>query len=849
MENERKKYLQNIIDKTIDNDGGLLHSAVLKITKQCSDLKDLYEVFEEIIEKSLFVASREFVLLKNETVDNESYIIILKNIAQNLFLPKIEEYMTMGKNKLRDAVFAGYAIFQYAEWYTNLGNQDKAKNILYQVVQMCYYDKELSCFCKDIIIFLLNITKKYSDYNNSKCLKVIDINDSDFELLIKEKYDDIMSLLVFYYENNQFASFLELYNRLMLYPKTFMLYKNSIYDYIGVSKDVFLDKLFELKSPCSLQLYLIIKCEKEGLNLSNVLEVINLKTTFSLYSVVCVCFKYIDDEGDISNNVAEILQYIKSGLKKEELIYKTYDNFNDATFDKGILYRYTIKIFKILCKNQKDVSAFISLISYFNAFLNSDVSFDFNKLKEETLISADWKREYEYILQQYKNPSQVVYIVMNSYLRFFVDIVDFYNRFSEYLENYWFHGQINNKGELNLYQSTLNKDFDDKKYIFHINAKGYEGKINIAFKIWYVENSNIYIGDSFSFPRKYSEVNSKKLIALLFKEKLVEAVYLLKQMKYDNLYSKNKYIYIDNLDVSSDSLHDLFTNLINKYKLEYKYELEYIYMNSFLKTVISPEAVYEILDGETKFLGNINYENNMDNTSEYFYVTPNFYNPNRYNYRIKKTELSLEILKYIQNQMEYFGNSQKNIYFRSVRVSFHLFRGLNGFDINSLRIVLDRIVIEEIDDLLSVLYYSVFKRNQKGIYWSTLVYFDIYKTEYYNGCLCLSDRNRKLFKLYTEFLYKELVLFNRFDTYISWVFKQGEYNFLNPFVSLNNGLFELTTGFEDNLICFIKDDKNFVRLIEELKDCPIAFQKMIFEITYMHFIYVTFEEYEMILGR
>lgn len=850
MNQERRDRLQKIIDKSLYYNGELLHKAVLKITHNLTELEDIDEIFRLCIKTNLFISAREYILLKDYIHNNKELIdseinIHLDLLTENVIKPALDEKYWNNIDDPCDIVLMFFAINEKEKCINYLWNNFKAKKILYSLIQLCYYDKDLSGLYEEVIFFFLDGLKQCNDdYINSQCITVIDLNDNDLQHLLENGFANLLKLTKYYYENNMFYALLELINRIKPFRDIFCEYCKEIYRYLGISKEVFLEKLLKNGLASALETYIIMKFPESFPELSDMMNIINLNTSSSVYCLIYMTLEYLESQGDFDNKSKKILIYINNGLKNGSLKYNSYQHYSDKGIDRGKLFRLTVKIFQHLCRNKKDVYLFINLIACYNSFYNGDVSFDFGKLNEELVKTADWVDEYEYICFNYDR-YKAIYVIMNSYLHFFVDIPDLVKRYQKNFQNYWFYGFMTNMGYVKPFQAKLNRNYYNNKFVLLYDKSAYknlEESVNVRYKISGVSGRTINIEQIQNMQLEYTKKNCYTLARLLYNESISDAYNLLFEMKKDNLFSKDRYTYDSKKEFKE--LVCCFKNLVKNHAQEYKHELNYIYMNSFLKTLIEPKDVVDILDEENVFLGNIMMKNNSI-FSDRYYITPNFFNPYKTKYKILKESIDRELAEFIDDQITFFmENEGKCQGIQSVRVDFHLPLDQDTLFINNMHFHCCNRTITNMYDLLLIYYSGIYKTKREGISYQCIKkYFNVYKRKYYEQDMDLNEETNKLFDLYLDILLKELKRFNRYNCYTDWFSSPGKYN-MNPFVMLQVELFEKINGFTPDLIEYILNNKIFKNITIEFFDVPYDMRKKIYSMTIIKYLMNSFEEFD-----
>ncbi|MBP3621558.1 MAG: hypothetical protein J6J16_07350 [Lachnospiraceae bacterium] len=825
-----------------------LHLFIRDITLNFTDFDAVLIVLRFVIKSNLFLGCKEYIKIKNVYAlwgDENKTILKEKifDIADNTIRTKIDESLKSNEfNKVCDAIIALYTIGEFdgcKDFF--LKNQNVGKYI-YKVVHECEFDSFLAEYVYDVILFVFSASKELDDYYSGKCIRAIKLNNQSIGLFWSKKKEHILELLKWYFEKEKYISLHALIK--ILEGATVIdgpdMYKT--YEYLDVSKEEFLEKTFSNATVRALDFYFIAKYKQEIPSLDELKHILELNSSSSVFCVVHQCLLKIREVGGIDANIEEILTFIKNKIKAGELYFDATDEYIDGGIVNGILDYNIQDVFQMLCKKEGDVKSFLWMVSYFNCFQNGNLRLNYTKIRVDKVRKSDWKQEYNYICKRYDKKSDIIYIVMNTYLRFFVNLEELLINYLDNLREFWFLGQITTRGDINFLRAS--KDYElDKKYTIKIYESQNDIKEKpeemreVRFRIASVDfNSNIiYAKDIETIPEAFSEHIYNKIHALLLSGDILSAYYYLKSFEKTghNLYSHNEYVKIIR---RTSKNHSVICDVFKYCDEEYRKYLQYIYLNSDVRGFVPIENVYECFEIGTSFLGNINLKDNLYfEKSDCYFISPNFWNPSRKLFWIKKENLSKEFACFINGQLK-----DKH----DIRVIFY-----PKPSEKDLSLELDKVNLhckEEVLDLPSaakLFYTKIYKGNTEGNKKNIIMnYIRTYNKCVENEVIEYSDEWIKFFEIYLMYLYSEI--FNTYCNYSQnirkWIWfdnrlNKTSYNKNNYFFILQNELLDRLRVSEE-LKHFIQSDINYIKIMDALKAFeeirPIVYDMTIFNLLF-----------------
>ena len=506
-----------------NNNGNLLHSYLKKQTKEFSDVTELIPIMEVVFETSLFVGCRELLrlkdLVKSSQINNaEKLEIALSKVENEILKERILVCLeSQDAVLLCEAILGYYVLGSVQDCSTYLMVFTSPARYIYKSVEMCLRDEQLVAYVYDFVLFLLNATKDLDDFARTKCIRAIPFQKYDAEEFWKKRQEEICKLAKWYYEHEQYSSLSSLMRIFEIHSEGELKFKAFVYEFLGVSKEEFLKKTFENRTARALDFYFLVKYGKEIPSVEEVKHILALNTPSSIYCVVIRCLKNIRKSHTICENVRNVLSFIKDEMKQRKLSFDYEDERLDGGIENAVLKTNIEKRFQDLCSYEQDVKEFLELLEPFNAFANDDLRLDYNIVKDKVVKNADWESEYAYVCEKYaNNPIDVMYVVMNSYLRFFVDVKELYDNYKSELKKWWFPGYITNKGNITLFQSRYNPNYAEKEYsVVEHGNDDFKGKVgpeelkHVRFKIKVVsiceDKMSIEIDDLQSIAEKFKK--------------------------------------------------------------------------------------------------------------------------------------------------------------------------------------------------------------------------------------------------------------------------------------------------------------------------------------------------------
>jgi hypothetical protein len=873
MDRDTTNLLRNLINKSSrDNNGQLIHKYISKQTDKLNDLSTLVEVFELVADVSLFACCREFIILKSIVDENESLMSSLAeqldeishNIIDKIAQKAIESQNMETKN---EALLAFYCSNNENACRSFLEKCGSPQRFFFCVFGMCFQDKDLSRELFDIILFMINAVKCFEDNDINRCIRSIKLNPENAAEFLDNKYNDLCLLAKFFHHEKKYMALDAMLRMLETGSSQDMCWRRKAYEFIGIDEAEFLSVTYDCGSAKALNFYFITKFGDVFPKFEDVEHILNLKTTSSVYCVVLNALKRIYKCGCMDENIKNLFSTLKSKLLNGELTYNVIDEIEDSGIETDRINYYCVKIFQMLCKNEEDVSEFLYCISYFNIFSNGELRLDYRYTKMSEIRYADWKAEYKYISKRYNSETKTIaYIVANSYLRFYIDLFDLYKKCPGELANFWFPGYILNNGKITLFEETVNSDLkkdsykvvkDDeqfnKKYKpeeiqparFKISAINYEKRIISVKPIETLSNSITNL--------IYMTVHK-----LLSKEDIKQAYLFIKSFEKTgrNLYSYDRFIAVGKyLEERIDDAITLFEKQIEQTDM-----IRYIYLNSFLRGNLPIEKMFCFFDNNEYLLGNINLEDNPEySNAEYYYVRPNYYNPNGFVFKIKRNIISEALDMYIQGQLKWFSGKEDNKQDggnsnSSVRICFRSLWDSDGvekgeIELNSMYLHCCETKIDSLANAFQICYKKIYKPYRKGITSNTLKrYIACYKDILIKNQKWDDNEWKEFVHLYLYILHVDLTgVIDDYSKADRWLYKdksgRSSYNFLNPFVLTFDELF-VTDIMQDNdeMIKTIKDDAYFSVVCQDLKSCKVM-REHVYEKTIMNYLFQSLDDF------
>ena len=862
---KNKEIFANLIIKSsTENNGDLIHKYIKKITNNFSIYDSLEEVLDYVFEINFFVGCREYIRLKDisndDSFDNGNVLLdILESISKEKIKYKINECLN-NKNKKKNAegLLGLYAINDLDSSSKFFLNGNKRHLYVEYLENLFFYDLDLQSHTYDIICFVLNSIKELNDFSASNCIHAIRLNPDTLKNLMKYKYNEICALSKWFYQRDMYLSLYELMRSFERFESNNIRSKSRVYEFIGVDKKEFLEKTFANMTVKSLDLHFSVKYSEEFPELEDVKYIINCGKTQAVFCILLKCLHNILKEGIVTKKVKDILFYIKRGLKNKTLTYDLFYSYKDDGMRLGQIDENILMCFQKLCSNEQDVLDFVSLVSFFNVYGNQELRIDYNISQSRLTKNADWEKEYTYICNKYSSAKDIGYLVMNTYLRFFVDPFDLYNKCGGLISNYWFAGYLTNTGMIRLVQEKNNSQLHNYRIVVNgwkYLKKSPEEVQNIRFKIERIDNLNriIYIGDIQKIRNQLKKVISNAIYYRL-KNGDIDLVYIFlkkfeKERLDDNLYRSDRFVSLGE-DYSKDlsTVEQLFTS--PNYS---KAHLNYIYMNSFLKSCIPLETVGSILCDEEFYLANLLWEDNQYyDMSDFFYIRPNYCTKEHNIISIKKDFVAVEFRNFIYKQIEWMKRkSEKNSGERAsfqLRVCFKAKWNEKQFDDSLVSEMYLHCCESKITDLsmaINVYYHRVHKIYRDGLSRKILLgYISEYKNYLEKHASNPDDMLRQfVFKYYDLLLLEIQTIMDNPKGMSRWYFKDGAYNTINLFVMLDDILFGYEYYNNSPFIELLIDCPGYMKVLYELKTCEII-RKCVYEKTLLKYTSNNYDDFE-----
>lgn len=877
------------LKQATDNSGDLLHGYLKKNTNDFSDTAKMIAIMEIVFENSLFVGCRELLRLKDlvkcSQIENASDV---EKALSKLENEKLRERLLVcleseNSGLLCEAMLAYYVLGSKEDCAGYFKAIPSPAKYIYNIVEMCLGDEQLVTHVYDFVLFLLNATKELDDFANTKCIRAIRFQKYDAEAFWEKRQEEICKLATWYYEKEQYSSLSSLMRIFEIHSEGELKYKAFVYEFVGVSKEEFLKKAFENGTARALDFYFLVKYGKEIPGVEEVKHILELNTPASIYCVVIRCLKNIRKNHTISGNVRKVLSFIKEEIEQGKLTLDYEDEMLDGGIENLVLKTNIEKRFQELCSYEQDVKEFLWLVEPFNLFENGELRLDYNIVKDKIVKSADWESEYAYVCERYTdNPYDVMYVVMNSYLRFFVDVKELYCNYGGELKNWWFPGYITNKGNITLFQSRYNPYYAEKKYsVAELGNDDFKGKVGpeelkyVRFKIkevTFCENEmQIEIDDLQSIAEEFKNEMEDKVSELLQKGKILKAYHYLKGFQGTgyNLFELNRFAKIRTAKfrpLEAAMLEELFINCAK----DDKPYLQYIYLNSAIKTYLTFDSIKGVFSENQYLLGDVMLNDNPNfEKVDYYNVRPNYYpytpyyrtSPNEV-YFIKKENMSKELVYFIDDQLKTIQEKEKaddKKAWKSVRVCFSLNK--DGNELSRMHLHCCEQKIGDLKAAIQTYYTKVSKTNRQGIASSVIVKFlTAYKECNKDNGIELNEEWKSFLHLYLFYLKKELgMLYSDYPKNIKyWMFGSNRYQRNNIFMTVQTLLLhDLKINENAAVKEFVKKDINYQGILEaihscteynytytkaELSDEEKDIVKIVYDTTIMKFLFDTKEE-------
>lgn len=839
---ERKNRTEEIIINILkrgsskDNSGTIIHNFFTKSTKNFQDFQELAFRMQQLLDISVFAGCREY--LKMQVIANnehrEQLLYLLENDIKELVINKIRDEIVKGidlanNEKCSEIIIAYYTIEDYKGCNDFLYGSEYANRYFHELVQLCEADLILSEYILDLVIFLLESVKNNDDLWNSKYIRSLKIHPQKVEFFIKDKNNELSELARCYFENEQYMSLSALMRMLEIFVSDEGAQRSKVYEYIGIKKEDFQKKAFTNGSARALELYFWVEYYRRFPALDEIMYILEKGTTSSTYAIIHQCFRKIKEEGVVSDNIKKILSWIKNNVKDENIRFEYYDEGTDPGIDNKLLRLNITQIFQLLCRNKEDVYEFLNLVSFCNIFYNEQLRLDYKVVWYEKSRYVQWEQEYKYVCQKYESKRKIASVIMNSYLRFFVDIEDLFKKYGNELDKFWFAGYETNDGRFRLFQEDFNEKYNRKGYkIFRVSKKDNYPEENryVRFLIRGIDHDKkrIYITENKSMSQELSRHINRKVREFLCAGDIKKTYQYL--INYDNadsnLSRRDKFVTISkSIDDDDKNRGIKFAELFAKNKEQYREYIWYIYANSRIREYVSLDKMREFICAQEYLLGDIRIEDNRNsNNSEYIYISPNYYNESGILYYIPKRYISKELLSFIHNQLEIFskveeaGNTIKN---KNVRVCFYLKDSNNDEknELSKLNLSCCDIEIDNLTILAETYYTKIYKSNRKGIANNILKGY----MRSYNRCLRENGYNEEwyaFFSKYFEFMYNNIyeIYESRCTKIISYKKDEG----INFYYVIQECLLK-GAKLEAAVIEYIKKDINYIRTMKTLKSC------------------------------
>ena len=883
--NERQAHKLKMLIKRQDTDnrGDLLHSYLKKQTDEFSDITELTAIMEVVFKTSLFVGCRELLRLK--ALDNASELKTALSKMENGILK--ERLLVCLESEdvgmLCEAILAYYVLGIEEDCGSYLKVIPAPARYIYNLVEMCLGDEQLVMHVYDLVLFILNAIKDMDDFANTKCIRAIRFQKYEAESFLEKKQEEICKLAKWYYEHEQYSSLSSLMRIFEIHSEGELKYKAFVYEFVGVSKEEFLQKAYENRTARALDFYFLVKYGKDIPALEEVKHILELNTPASIYCVVVRCLKNIRKTNTIQENVRKVLSFIKEEMRQGKLSFDYEDERLDGGIENAVLKTNIEKRFQDLCSYEQDVKEFLELLEPFNAFANDDLRLDYNIVKDKVVKNADWESEYAYVCEKYaNNPIDVMYVVMNSYLRFFVDVEELYANYKSELKKWWFPGYITNKGNITLFQSRYNPNYAEKEYsVVELGNDDFKGKVgpeelkHVRFKIKDVsiceDKMSIEIDNLQSIAEEFKKVMEDKVVTLLQDGKIVKAYHYLKGFQGTgyNLFELNRFAKIRTAKfrpTGATMLEELFINCSK----EDKPYLQYIYLNSAIKTYLTFDYVKSVFSETQYLLGDVMLNDNPNYKKvDYYNVRPNYYpytpyyrtSPNEV-YCIKKENMSKELVYFIDDQLKTIKEKEKEDdkkAWKSVRVCFALNQDSN--ELSSMYLHCCEQKIGDLKASIQTYYTKVSKTNRQGIASSVIVKFlTAYKECNKDNGIELNEEWKSFLHLYLFYLKKELGnLYSDYPKNIKyWMYGGNKYQRNNIFMTVQTLLLNDLKIHENEAVKeFVKKDINYQGILEAIHSCDEYnftytkanlsdeekdIVKIVYDTTIMKFLFDTKEE-------
>ena len=840
--NVTDEKIRNLLSRRCgENSSSILHKFIKIQTKEFEDLNVLKTIIEQIFNISIFAGCREYIKIESicnngrrpqlfEKLDSD-----IKDIVKNILKIRIEDMVRIeSEETYSEIIIAFYIVKDYLGCSEFLKENNFESRYFYKLFEQCEADEILSQYIYDIIIFIMDSTKDEEDKKSSAYIRSVNlINPKKAEMLMKNKKEEICKLAKWYFEHEQYMSLSALMRMFEILVCDDGFYRQKVYEYIGIEKSIFCDKVFSNGSARALELYFLVKYYHKFPILDEIRYILELGTSSSVFCIVHQCFRKIKADGYIDENVKEILGWIIEKIKSKHLKFDYIDEAIDPGISNQLLRINITDIFHILCKNKEDVLEFLNIISKFNVFSNVQLRLDYNIVmnNKKKYNYTLYEQEYDYICNRYTNKNDVASVVMNSYLRFFVDVEELYKRCGEKLREFWFPAYETNDGEVKLFNEILNPNFREKNYTIHrssmIKRPEEIRKLRIKIKNINEMEKKVYLAEREIVSKELSDDIYCKVKNLLRNGEIFKAYQYL--VNHDNpeynLHRRDKYIAIREFASAEQKKFGMeLENLFIENRLECSDYIRYIYINSKIRTFVSFDKMKSFFDYSEYLLGDILLPDNRNFKEDaFYYIVPNYYNPSRLLYRISKKSISEELNYFIEHQLMRIAKLESygvSIQKENIRVCFYMKKDDENDTIEKEELCKINLhccdkEINSLTVLMETYYNMVDKMKRSGIANNVLKNYMFA----YGQCAITNGFGAEWFDfahMYLEYLYNAVdeiyrskcrkKLFNNDEKLIN-LFYVIQFNLIKNLV------------FDDDFKSFIKNDKKFKSIIETLKSC------------------------------